>query len=190
MRSLIATLMAGCVIASAHAQNAYDGAQAVEPLPTQQLPSAPSSQNKSMDCDFEHHCYPDSHGGGSSASANPAPNSSPPSLPQSQASDTHNVFVHPGSVEDSQILREYAACMGQAVGLYNQSHNLGQFARMSGDCQIALEVKVDHQDTNYSVFGANQYPLDPASRPRRNIGCGYWPIGSDADRACAAGRFQ
>ena len=28
----------------------------------------------------------------------------------------------------------------------------------------------------------------PQSGGRRNIGCGWWPIGSDADRDCAAGR--
>jgi hypothetical protein len=190
MRSLIATMMAGCVITSAYAQNGYDGDQAVEPLPSQQSPSAPLSQNKNMDCDFEHHCYPDSHDGGSSTTENPAQNSPPSQLPQSQTPDTRNIFVHPGSVEDSQILHEYADCMGEAVGLYNQSHNLSQFATMSGGCQMTLEAKVDRQDTSYPVSGIDQYPMAPTSRPRRNIGCGFWPVGSDADRACAEGRFQ
>jgi hypothetical protein len=27
----------------------------------------------------------------------------------------------------------------------------------------------------------------PQANGRRNIGCGWWPIGSDADRDCAAG---
>jgi hypothetical protein len=190
MRSLIATMMAGCVITSAYAQNVYDGGQPIEPLPRQQFPSAALSQNKNMDCDFEHHCYPDPENGGSSASVNPAPKSSPPPLPQPQASGMQNSVLHPGSVEDSQILGEYARCMDQSVRLYNQIHDLHQFARMSGGCQMALEAKVDPQDMNYPVFGTNQYPMDPTSRPRRNIGCGYWPVGSDADRACAAGRFQ
>jgi hypothetical protein len=190
MRSLIAAMMAGCAIASAHAQNVYDGAQAVEPFPSQQSQSGPLTQNKNMDCDFEHHCYPAPHDGGSSASANPAPSSPQSPLPQSQAPDTRNIFVHPGSVEDSQILHDYADCMDQAVTSYNQSHDLSQFARMSGGCQMTLEAKAERQDTSYPVSGIDQYPLAPASRPRRNIGCGYWPVGSDADRACAAGRFQ
>ncbi len=190
MRSLIATTMAGCLITSAYAQNVYDGAQVIEPLPSQQLSSTPLGQNKNMDCDFEHQCYSDPHNGGSSASINPAPNSSPPPLPQPQASGMQNSILRPGSVEDSQILGEYARCMDQSVRLYNQIHDLNQFARMSGGCQTALEAKVDPQDMNYPVFGTNQYPMDPTSRPRRNIGCGFWPEGSDADRACAAGRFR
>jgi hypothetical protein len=27
----------------------------------------------------------------------------------------------------------------------------------------------------------------PSQNGRRNLGCGWWPIGSDADRDCAAG---
>jgi hypothetical protein len=183
-------MMAGWVITSAHAQNVYDGSQAITPVPSQQLPSAPLSQNKNMDCDFEHHCYPDPYSGGSSASVNPAQKSSPPGLPQPQASGAQNSILRPSSVEDSQILDEYARCMDQTVRLYNQTHNLNQFAKMSGGCQMALEAKVNRQDTSYPVFGLNQYPMDPTSRPRRNIGCGFWPEGSDADRACAAGRFR
>ena len=39
---------------------------------------------------------------------------------------------------------------------------------------------------------AGAEPPVPLARPsriggRRNIGCGWWPIGSDADRDCAAG---
>jgi hypothetical protein len=80
--------------------------------------------------------------------------------------------------------------MDQSVRLYNQTHELSQFARASGSCQMALEAKVDRQDMSYPVFGMNQYPTDPMSRPRRNLGCGFWPVGSNADRACAAGRFR
>jgi hypothetical protein len=29
-------------------------------------------------------------------------------------------------------------------------------------------------------------PSPPRMGDRRNIGCGWWPIGSDADRDCAA----
>jgi hypothetical protein len=190
MRSLFATMMAGCVITSAYAQNVYDGPQAITPVPSQQLPSAPLSQYKNMDCDFEHHCYSDPDNGGSSASVNSPPKSSLPPWRQPQASGMQNSILRPDSVEDTQILGEYARCMDQSVRLYNQVHNLNQFARVSGGCQMALEAKVGRQDMNYPVFGTNQYPMDPTSRPRRNIGCGFWPAGSDADRACAAGRFQ
>jgi hypothetical protein len=183
-------MMAGCLITSAYAQNVYDGAQAFKSLSGQQLPSAPLSQNNNMDCDFERHCYPDPHDGGSSASVNPGPKSSPPPLSQPQASGMQNSILHPGSVEDSQVLGEYARCMDQSVRLYNQAQDLNQFARMTGGCQMGLEAKVGRQDMTYPVFGANQYPMDPTSRPRRNIGCGFWPEGSDADRACAAGRFR
>jgi hypothetical protein len=189
MKLFIATMVAGCAIASAYAQNVYEGAQAIKPLPNQQLPRAPPGQDKNMDCDFEHHCYPDPHSGGSSASVNPAPKPSPPPLHQPQTSGIQNSILRPASVEDGQVLGEYARCMDQSVRAYNQAQDLNQFARMTGNCQMGLEGKVDRQDMNYPVFGTNQYRMD-RFRPRRDIGCGFWPEGSDADRACAAGRLR
>jgi hypothetical protein len=55
--------------------------------------------------------------------------------------------------------------MDQSVRSYNQIHDLSQFARTSSGCQVALEAKVDRQDMSYPVFGMNQYPMDPTSRP-------------------------
>ena len=35
--------------------------------------------------------------------------------------------------------------------------------------------------------GADPPLASPSQNGRHNIGCGWWPIGSDADRDCAAG---
>jgi hypothetical protein len=43
------------------------------------------------------------------------------------------------------------------------------------------------QDPPVPVVAASASPpVTLAAMPRRNVGCGLWPIGSDADRACAA----
>jgi hypothetical protein len=135
-------------------------------------------------CDFEHHCYPDPS---ESSTSSPPSIKPPPPLPPS--SNVQSDIVHPSSAQDSQILAEYAACMSSAVKSYNQTHSLTQFSRMSGSCQMALRSRVDTEGTD-QVSETNQFPMEgPMLQRRRNIGCGYWPAGSDADRACAEGRF-
>ena len=73
---------------------------------------------------------------------------------------------------------------GPAVTLTKPSHDLHALQVATGSCQVRLE-----QQGGEDYAGAE--PSTPLAAPqangRRNIGCGWWPIGSDADRDCAAG---
>jgi hypothetical protein len=72
--------------------------------------------------------------------------------------------------------------MGQALQNYEQSHNLHALQVTTTDCQVRLEEQGGEATPG-------QKPPTPLAAPqangRRNIG--WWPIGSDADRDCAAG---
>ncbi len=74
--------------------------------------------------------------------------------------------------------------MGRALLNYEQSRDLHALQVATGSCQVRLE---DSGGEDYA--GAEPpFPLAVPSQMggRRNIGCGWWPIGSDADRDCAA----
>jgi hypothetical protein len=76
-------------------------------------------------------------------------------------------------------------CMGQALQAYEQSHDLHALQVSTGSCQVRLE-----EQGGEDYAGAEPpvpLPSPPRMGDRRNIGCGWWPIGSDADRDCAAG---
>ena len=74
--------------------------------------------------------------------------------------------------------------MGQALQNYEQRHNLHALQVATGSCQVRLEEQGGED------FARTEPPTPLAAPPqmggRRNIGCGWWPIGSDADRDCAA----
>jgi hypothetical protein len=71
-----------------------------------------------------------------------------------------------------------------ALQAYEQSHNLHALQVASGSCQMRLE---DQGAEDYAgVEPSVPLPSPPRMGDRRNIGCGWWPIGSDADRDCAA----
>jgi hypothetical protein len=74
--------------------------------------------------------------------------------------------------------------MGRALQNYEQSHDLHALQVATGSCQVRLE-----EQGGEDYAGAEPpIPLaSPQAGGRRNIGCGWWPIGSDADRDCAAG---
>jgi hypothetical protein len=72
-------------------------------------------------------------------------------------------------------------CMGQALQNYEESHNLHALQAATGSCQVRLE----EQGGEDFAGTAPRWRRPP--RIRRNLGCGWWPIGSDADRDCAAG---
>jgi hypothetical protein len=75
--------------------------------------------------------------------------------------------------------------MDQALQTYEQSHNLHALQVATGSCQVRLE-----EQGGEDYAGAESpvpLPASPRMGGRRNIGCGWWPIGSDADRDCAAG---
>jgi hypothetical protein len=75
--------------------------------------------------------------------------------------------------------------MGQALQTYEQSHSLHALRVATESCQGQLE-----EQGGEDYAGAESpvpLPANPRVGGRRNIGCGWWPIGSDADRDCAAG---
>jgi hypothetical protein len=75
--------------------------------------------------------------------------------------------------------------MDRALQIYERSHNLHALQVATGSCQVRLE---EQGEEDYA--GAEPpvpLPASPRMGGRRNIGCGWWPVGSDADRDCAAG---
>jgi hypothetical protein len=152
-------------------EDMYDGPTAIRPLT--ETPQPQHSAPPNTVCDFEHQCYPEK--GGPEA---PAPVAPPaivvkpigPRLP----------------VPDEPIVATWRDCMDRALQTYEQSHNLQALQVATESCQLRLE----EQDTE-DYAGAEPPVLLPApSRmgDRRNIGCGWWPIGSDADRDCVRSR--
>ena len=85
-------------------------------------------------------------------------------------------------VPDESIVVTWQDCMARALQTYQQSHNLHALQVATGSCQVRLE-----EQGGEDYAGAEPpVPLAPARMGgRRNIGCGWWPIGSDADRDCA-----
>ena len=88
-------------------------------------------------------------------------------------------------VPDEPIVVTWRDCVGRALQNYEQSHDLHALQVATGSCQVRLEEQggEDYAGAEPSI------PLAAPSQAggRRNIGCGWWPIGSDADRDCAAG---
>jgi hypothetical protein len=86
--------------------------------------------------------------------------------------------------------------MDRALETYEQSHNLHALQMATENCQARLEEQdgEDYDGEDYGVAdgkdcGVAEPPVPlPAARQmagRRNIGCGWWPIGSVEDRDCA-----
>jgi hypothetical protein len=75
--------------------------------------------------------------------------------------------------------------MDRAMQTYEQSPNLHALQAATGSCQVRLEEQGSEH------YAGAEPPVPPPAYPqmggRRNIGCGWWPIGSDADRDCASG---
>jgi hypothetical protein len=150
-------------------EDVYDGPMAIiKPLTVTPQPQRSAPPNTI--CDFEHQCYPDKNGPAAPAPSAPPAVAAKPVAPPSQA-------------PDDPIVATWRDCMGRALQTYEQSHNLHALQLATGSCQVQLEEK---GGADYA--GAEpQVPLPAPSRTdgRRNIGCGWWPIGSDADRDCA-----
>ena len=88
--------------------------------------------------------------------------------------------------------------MDGALETYEQSHNLHALQMATGSCQARLEEQdgEEYDGEDYGVTDGEDYgvaeppvplPAAPRTAGRRDIGCGWWPIGSDADRDCATG---
>jgi hypothetical protein len=158
-----------CVTPVAADEDVYDGPTAIKPLTVTPQPQHSAPPNSV--CDFEHQCYPEKGG-----PAAPAPLAPPaivvkPIAPRAQ-------------VPDEPIVVTWRDCIGRALQNYEQSHDLHALQVATGSCQVRLEEQggEDYAGAEPSV------PLAAPSQMggRRNIGCGWWPIGSDADRDCAA----
>ena len=148
----------------------YDGPTAIKPLTVTPQPQHSASPNTV--CDFQHQCYPEE--GGPEA---PAPMAPPPIA-------VEPIAPHP-QVTDEPIVAIWRDCMDRAMQTYEQSHNLHALQAATGSCQVRLEEQggADYAGAEPTV----PLPTSPRMSGRRNIGCGWWPIGSDADRDCAAG---
>ena len=86
--------------------------------------------------------------------------------------------------------------MARVLQTYEQSHNLHALQMATGNCQARLEEQDgdDYDGEDYGVADGEDYgaaeppvplPAAPRMAGRRNIGCGWWPIGSVEDRDCA-----
>jgi hypothetical protein len=160
-----------CVTPGAADEDVYDGPTAIKPLTATPQHSAPPNTV----CDFEHQCYPEK--GGPTAPAPPAPPAVAvkPIVPRPPAVN---------STPDDEVVTSWRDCIGQALQNYEQSRNLYALQVTTTNCQVRLE---EQGGEDY----AGEEPPIPLATPkingRRNIGCGWWPIGSDADRDCATG---
>jgi hypothetical protein len=172
MIRLIGLWLVGCalwVAPVAADEDFYDGPTAIKPLtvtPQSQHPAPPNTV-----CDFEHQCYPEKGGPATPAPWVPPPVVVKPTAPRPQ-------------VPDEPIVATWRDCMARALQAYEQSHNLHALQVATGSCQVRLEGQ---RSEDYA--GAEPpapLPAPPGTGGRRNIGCGWWPIGSDADRDCAA----
>jgi hypothetical protein len=148
----------------------YDGPTAIRPLTVTPQPQHFAPPNTV--CDYEHQCYPDEGGPEASAPMAPPGNVGEPLAPHAQ-------FLN------QPIVAIWRDCMDRAMQTYEQSHNLHALQLATGSCQVRLEERggEDYAGAEPPV----PLPAYPRMGGRRNIGCGWWPIGSDADRDCAAG---
>ena len=159
-----------CVTPVAADEDLYDGPAAIRPLTI--TPKPQQSAPPDTVCDFEHQCYPEKGGPVVKGPVAPPVVAAKPAAPRP-------------TVPDEPIVATWRDCMGQALQNYEQSHNLHALQAATGSCQVGLEERDDEN------FAGAELPM-PLTAPaqqggRRNIGCGWWPIGSDADRDCAAG---
>jgi len=158
-----------CVAPVAADEDIYDGPTAIKPLTVTPQPQHSTPPNTV--CDFEHQCYPEKGGPDGPAPVAPPAIVVKPITPRPQ-------------VPDEPIVATWRDCVDRALQAYEQSHNLHALQVASGSCQMRLE---DQGAEDYAgVEPSVPLPAPPRMGDRRNIGCGWWPIGSDADRDCAA----
>ena len=97
----------------------------------------------------------------------------------------HQARRSPAPVPDDPLVAAWRDCIGQALQNYEQSHDIHALQVATGSCQVRLE---EQGDENFAGVEPPMPLTAPAQQGgRRNIGCGWWPIGSDADRDCATG---
>ena len=176
MIRLIGLWLAACALSVtpvAADEDVYNGPTAIRPLTLTPQPQRSVPPNSI--CDFEHQCYPEKGG----------PMVPAPAAPPAVAAKT---IAPPPPAADSagdSLVATWRDCMDQAIENYEQSHDLHALRAATTKCQARLEAQ---GDANFAGVDPT-VPLTEPPHPggRRNIGCGWWPIGSDADRDCAAG---
>jgi hypothetical protein len=193
MTKLIYVWLTGCALCVtpvAADEDVYDGPTAIRPLTV--TPKPQHSPPPNPVCDFERQCYPEKAGPRVQAPVAPpvgaASRAAPPSakrtaLPVVAAKRA----VPPPQVPDEPIVATLRDCVDRALQNYEQSHYLHVALRMAmGSCKAQVRLEQRAAEDYASVE-----PPTPLAAPqvngRRNIGCGWWPIGSDADRDCASG---
>ena len=157
-----------CVTPVAADEDLYDGPTAIKPLTVTPQPQHSAPPN--MVCDFEHQCYPEKGGPAASAPAAPPAIVVKPIAPRPQN-------------PDEPIVATWRDCMSRALQTYEQSQPprpADGHGELSGGVGGAGWRGLRRGRTSGLVAGASRMG------GRRNIGCGWWPIGSDADRDCAA----
>lgn len=174
---LVGCAVVMCVTPVAADEDVYDGPTAIKPLTVTPQPQHTAPPNAV--CDFEHQCY--STKGGTAVPAPAAPPVVANKPPSSEANAT----------PDDPLVTAWRGCMAQALQNYEQSRDLHGLQVTTMDCQAQLE---GHDDASFAEMEPRadiepRAPLvvHPQAGGRRNIGCGWWPVGSDADRDCAAG---
>ena len=172
MIKLVGLWLVGCALCGtpvAADEDLYDGPTAIKPLTMTPQPHHSAPPN--MVCDFEHQCYPEKGGPTAPAPAAPPAMAAKPVAPRPQ-------------VPEEPIVATWRDCMDRALQSYEQSHDLHGLQAATGSCQVRLE-----EQGGEDYAGAEpptSLAVPPRMGGRRNIGCGWWPIGSDADRDCAA----
>jgi hypothetical protein len=161
-----------CVTPGAADEDVYDGPTAIKPLTVTPRPE-PSAPANTV-CDFEHQCYPEKGGPTAPAPVAPPAMVVKPIAPRPPAAN---------STPDDPVVTAWRDCMGQALQNYEQSHNLHALQVTTTNCQVRLE---EQGGEDYAGAEPPAPLAAPQANGRRNIGCGWWPIGSDADRDCAA----
>ncbi len=177
MIRLIGLLLVGCALCVtpvAADEDVYDGPKAIKPLTVTPQPQHSGPPNTV--CDFEHQCYREKGGPAVPAPVAPPVVAVKPLAPRPPAAN---------STPDDPLITAWRDCMGQALQNNEQSHNLHALQVATSNCQVRLEAQ------GGANFAGVEPPV-PLAVPsqmggRRNIGCGWWPIGSDADRDCPAG---
>jgi hypothetical protein len=158
-----------CITPVAADEDVYDGPTAIKPLTVTPQPQHSAPPNTV--CDFEHQCYPEKGGHAAPAPVVPPAIVVKPITPRPQ-------------VPDEPIVATWRSCMALALQTYEQAHNLHDLQVATGSCQVRLE------EQGRKDYAGAEPSAPPAATPemggRRNIGGGWWPIGSDADRDCAA----
>ena len=178
MIRLIGLWLVGCALCGtpvAADEDVHDGPTAIKPLTVTPQPQHSAPPNTV--CDYEHQCYPEKGGPAVQAPVAPPAVAIRPVAPRPPAPQN--------TIPDDPLVAAWRDCMGQALQNYEQSHNLHALQVTTTNCQVRLEAQ------GGANFAGVEPPVPLAEPPypggRRNIGCGWWPIGSDADRDCAAG---